>query len=217
MDQLLRGGGKRGLGLPRRILGERMRAMKPISSFMPLKRPSVLNMLLPHRNWHRRWPAAGCDRGRASASCCRTVILADIARRCRPAASVRTRRRSRRASRRIVRQREVRRQQHDARRRRSVSLPCEPARTAGMRARAASGRAIQPAQHSPSSTPSVALWVAAANAVNAEQQTFLESTKSCSPCRTRMKQRQHRQPGEDVGQQHAGEPRQRGGQRSAPG
>ena len=52
----------------------------------------------------------------------------------------------------------------------SVRLPCSSPATA-IRPRR-NGRAIQPAQHSPSSTASVALWVAAAKAVKANSEHF---------------------------------------------
>ena len=92
-----------------------------------------------------------------------------------------------------------------------VRLPCSNPETA-IRPRR-KGRAIQPAQHSPSSTASVALWVAAAKAVNANSEPF-STVEILLPVHDQDKQRQHRQTGKDVGQQHGGEPGQRRGQRS---
>ena len=48
------------------------------------------------------------------------------------------------------------------------------------------GRSIQPTQHRPSSTASVALCVAAENAMNPNSTAF-SSVEIRSPCRTRMK------------------------------
>ena len=72
------------------------------------------------------------------------------------------------------------------------------------------GRAIQPAQHSPSSTASVALWVEAAKAVKANSEHF--SMAESVAVQDQDEQRQHRQAGKNVGQQRAGEPGQRRGQ-----
>ena len=47
------------------------------------------------------------------------------------------------------------------------------------------GRTIQPTQHNPKSTPSVALWVAAAKAVKANSRNF-SIPEIRSPCSTRM-------------------------------
>ena len=90
-----------------------------------------------------------------------------------------------------------------------VRLPCtSPAMAIRWRSR---GRTIQPTQHSPKSTPSVALWVAAAKAVKANSRNF-SIPEILLAVQHQDKQRQHRQPGKDVGQQHAGEPGQRRGQ-----
>ena len=64
-----------------------------------------------------------------------------------------------------------------------VRLPCSNPETA-IRPRR-NGRAIQPAQHSPSSTASVALWVDAAKAVNANSEHF-STPEIRFPCTTRM-------------------------------
>ena len=64
-----------------------------------------------------------------------------------------------------------------------VRLPCtSPAIAMRRRSR---GRTIQPTQHSPNSTPSVALWVAAAKAVKANSRNFSIPVIR-SPCSTRM-------------------------------
>ena len=90
-----------------------------------------------------------------------------------------------------------------------VRLPCtSPAIAMRRRSR---GRTIQPTQHSPNSTPSVALWVAAAKAVKANSRNF-SIRRNPLAMQHQDEQRQHRQPGKDVGQQHAGEPGQRRGQ-----
>ena len=108
---------------------------------------------------------------------------ADSARRCRPAACGRTRRRSRRASMPVVPTARNSPPAASRRRRRSSGCPAR-ARPAAIRWRS-NGRAIQPAQHSPSSTPSVALWVAAAKAVKANSRNF-SIREVRSPCSTSM-------------------------------
>ena len=64
-----------------------------------------------------------------------------------------------------------------------VRLPCSRPETDRRAGR--NGRTIQPAQHSPSSTARVALWVAAANAVKANSNSF-SAVETRSPCSTRM-------------------------------
>ena len=90
-----------------------------------------------------------------------------------------------------------------------VRLPCVNPETA-IRPRR-NGRAIQPTQHSPSSTASVALWVAAAKAVKPNSRHFSEDRGPLA-MRDQDEERQHGQAGKNVGQQHAGKPGQRGGQ-----
>ncbi len=65
-----------------------------------------------------------------------------------------------------------------------VRLPCASPETE-IRPRR-KGRAIQPTPHSPSSTASVALCVAAAKAVKANNEIF-STVEILSPCRTRIK------------------------------